>query len=184
MRVRNTRQPSGISRGTRVREPGYYDFIPIHPELGSTQLIMRVFEALEAKAIPFYYSYEFGDAVVTQGLREHLRTHFYIPTINTAIIVQGGFWFDDASRLQDTALAIALLEHSGIKVLWWSEPEIITRGVDDMILDSPELVSQIGVGGWMYPPTDIIRYRDYFQPPPHPIRKEREVRRRRKRRPK
>ncbi|MFA7153848.1 MAG: hypothetical protein WC072_08655, partial [Methanoregulaceae archaeon] len=63
---------------------------------------MRVYEALESARIPFYYSYNLGDSLATPGIREQVRPHFFIPSINTAIIVQGGHWFEDAGRLQST----------------------------------------------------------------------------------
>lgn len=178
------RRPGGLRRGERVYDPSFWTFISQHPELGSTRLIMHVYEALAAKGIPFIYSHYFGDALATTGLRESVRAHFYVPAANTAIIVEGGHWFGSASRLQSTSLTIALLKYAGINVLWWTEPELLARGVDNMITSSPELMAVAHTGGVLPSPYPIIQYRKYWRPPPHPPRKERQMRTRRRRRPK
>ena len=172
------------SGGIRVHDPKYMDYLTAHPELGGTQLVMRVYEALESARIPFYYSYNLGDSLATPGIREQVRPHFFIPSINTAIIVQGGHWFEDAGRLQSTALAIALMEYAGIKVLFWGEPEIQSRGVHDMILSEPMLRLAMGTGLPLPTNYRTLRYRDYYSQPPRPPRRGRVVSTRGKRRPK
>lgn len=183
MRERISRQPS--TRGERIHNPQYYDFLTQHPELESTKLILRVYEALEARNIPFRYSYPLGDSLATPGLRERITAHFFIPESNTVIIVQGGYWFDNANRLQDTALTIALLEYAGFNVLWWGEPEIQATGIDAMI-DSEPVFKQLNQYGRPLAPDDYepIPYKRFYRRPPHPKRTEVGARRRTRRYPK
>jgi len=178
MMLRVARRPQ---RDVLVHDPRYYDFLTQHPELGSTKLIMRVYEALEAAGIPFYYSYPLGDSLATPGITERITVHFYIPTVNVAILVQGGFWFDDASRLQDTALMISLIEYAGIKCLWWTEPEIMSDGVDMLIAREPLLAGAVGTGGPMQGNYEPLHYMAYYTEPPHPFKRERLVARRKRR---
>ncbi len=175
------RRPKKIDR-MRVHEPQAYQYLSAFPELGMTQLLAMVYQALVNMRIAFWFAYNLGDSLATRGIREQIRPHFYIPSTNTAIIVQGGYWFDDASRLQSTALTIALMEYNGIKVLFWGEPEIRSRGVVDMVLSEPHLRRAMGTGRPLPTNYSIIRYRDYYQPPPRPLRRARRTATRTKRR--
>ena len=180
-----SRHPRRQDIGEHVHDPQYYDFMTTHPEFESTELLMRVYEALEERGIPFRYSYPIGDSLATAGLREHITVHFYIPEINTCIIVQGGFWFNNANRLQDTALTIALLEYGGYRVLWWSEPEILAKGLDRIIDDEP-LFHQVTQHGAPLRPTDYqpLRYGRFYRRPPRPVRAAVQERKRMRRYPK
>ncbi len=161
-----------------VKEPGYWDFFTSEPGVPGTDLIMRVYEALERRRIPFYFSYYLGDALATVGLKESIRVHFYLPQQNVAIIVQGGYWFDQVKNLNNTALQLALIEYCGIKPVWWTEPEIMLKGLDELFRETPELNMPYIPGDPLVTDYAPLDYRSFGSPPPRGPRKERATRER------
>jgi len=162
---------------TSIRTPDYRwdEYSSYDPSVPGTELIMRVYEALQARRIPFYFSYFMGDALMTVGLKETVRVHFYLPEHNAAIIVAGGYWYDKGDNINDTAMEMALLEYAGVHPVFWTEPEIEYWGLDELfareqIFDMPHTL-----GGPMdtdYAPYD---YKGFVSHPGHPLRKERAV---------
>ena len=160
---------------TKVYKPGYWDYFSFNPAVPGNELIMRVYEGLYNMQVPFYFSYYFGDALFTYGLKEHLRVHFYLPNQNMAIIVKGNYWFERGNNINETALDAALLEYAGIKAVLITEEEVMLRGVAEILRSIPELQVPFERGMPLetdYPPYD---YRAAALRPPHPPRAERTV---------
>ncbi|MHB9019404.1 MAG: hypothetical protein ACYC3G_00800 [Minisyncoccota bacterium] len=164
-----------IDQQYRVRAPDYdyFDFYPANPAIPATDLIARVYEALLLRRIPFYFSYFLGDALATVGLKEQIRVHFFLPQHNVVIIVQGGYWFDSTDNLNDTALKLALIQYAGITPVFWTEADLMMKGLDALFAETPALQVPYTPGDPLhtdYPPVD---YRGNVKRPPHPLTRER-----------
>ncbi len=164
-------------RDLAVRAPNYYwdEYFSFDPGVPGTELIMRVYEALQARRIPFYFSYFMGDALMTVGLKEALRVHFFLPEHNTAIIVAGGYWYDKGDNINDTAMDIALLEYAGVHPVFWTEPEIEYWGLDELFSRDHIFSLPHSAGGAMETDYEPYNYKGFAFRPGHPLRKERAV---------
>jgi len=168
----------------RIPPIDYWSYFTPYPGLPATDLIARVYEAFSRRNWRFYFSYFFGDALFTYGLREHIRVHFYLPDLNIAVIVKGGYWYDKGSNVQETALDMAMLEYAGIRPILWTEEQVMYWGIDELIRREPLLQGPMPLGGPI--PTDYepFDYRAMVMVPGRPLKRERYAVYPRRRRPK
>jgi len=158
---------------SRAVAPGYWDYFTPYPGLPATDLIARVYEAFARRGWQFYFSYFFGDALFTRGIKEHVRVHFYFPALEVAVIVKGGYWYNKGENVQETALDMAMLQYAGVKTVLWTEEQVMYWGVDELIRREPLLQGPVPMGPPLatdYKPYD---YRAAVMRPGRPLRKQR-----------
>jgi hypothetical protein len=157
------------------RGPSQFEYSQSAPGVGATDLIDRVYENLVQREIPFAFSYFMGDALFTDMLIENQRIHFYLPWCNVAIMVAGGYFYDSVASIERVALQVAMLQYAGVKTYVFTEGDIYTKGIGQLLNEIPELGYAHEKGGPIPLDYEPLHYREYWKAPSKPFKLEKKV---------
>lgn len=107
----------------------------------------RVTLELYNRNVPFSYRYFDGVAPSLQKLIPDFAPEFTLSDYKTVIMVQGSFWGTLTGVLDKTALAKALLEHDGWKVIILFEADILHNLKETLDNEFPASVHPLITGG-------------------------------------
>lgn len=129
-RTRRTR------RGIRLRFPRF-EFINPYPHMSEPEAMVHL--ELEKRTIPFSWRYFDGESVGLTFVMPDFAPEFTLREYKIVILVIGLFWGEIPGILDKNALATAILESEGWKVVWLYEPDIRNRLLEVFDQELPEL---------------------------------------------
>lgn len=121
-------QVRGRGGKLRMRFPRV-EFINPYPHMSEPEAMVHL--ELERRTIPFSWRYFDGESIGLSFVMPDFAPEFTLREYKTVILVIGLFWGEIPGIMDKNALATAILEGEGWKVVWFFEPDI-RAGVSEL----------------------------------------------------